>query len=254
MEDTTAARALAALAHPHRLAILRRLATAGEPGVQGHEMAGPPPAPNRQAVSEHLQVLARAGLVEAGRAGRGKPYTIVPAAAASLLAALTQALGQSAPVPQFAQPKAPPPPAPVLAPAALELLDEPVDVAASDPQPPAPSPVKSTERAAPKVTKRQKTPARPVGAAEGEFVIGADEMDSQAFAHAAGYPAGTGREAVNRAFHQGHLAGRTVRFGGKDRIIITNANVQATRVRADGRFSSASTRGLKIGSRSGRKA
>ena len=59
----------AALADPTRRAILDRLAT-GEKTVS--ELAAPFPM-SIQAVSKHLQVLERAGLVERGRAAQLRP-------------------------------------------------------------------------------------------------------------------------------------------------------------------------------------
>lgn len=59
----------AALADPTRRAILERLA-AGEATV--NELAQPFPI-SVQAVSKHLQVLERAGLIERGREGQLRP-------------------------------------------------------------------------------------------------------------------------------------------------------------------------------------
>jgi DNA-binding transcriptional ArsR family regulator len=59
----------AALAHPTRRAILERLSE-GEATV--NELAGPLPITG-QAVSQHLQVLERAGLIERGRAAQLRP-------------------------------------------------------------------------------------------------------------------------------------------------------------------------------------
>jgi DNA-binding transcriptional ArsR family regulator len=59
----------AALAHPIRRAILERLAH-GEATV--NQLAEPLPITG-QAVSQHLQVLERAGLIERGRAAQLRP-------------------------------------------------------------------------------------------------------------------------------------------------------------------------------------
>jgi DNA-binding transcriptional ArsR family regulator len=59
----------AALANPTRRAILERLAD-GEATVG--ELAAPFPL-SLQAVSKHLRVLQRAGLIERGRSGRLRP-------------------------------------------------------------------------------------------------------------------------------------------------------------------------------------
>lgn len=59
----------AALAHPTRRAIVRRLAE-GEATV--NELAEPLPITG-QAVSQHLQVLERAGLIERGRTAQLRP-------------------------------------------------------------------------------------------------------------------------------------------------------------------------------------
>lgn len=60
---------LSALAHPTRRAILARL-TDGEANV--NELAEPIPV-SLQAVSKHLQVLERAGLITRGRTARWRP-------------------------------------------------------------------------------------------------------------------------------------------------------------------------------------
>ena len=65
----------AALAHPTRRAILDRL-TAGEATV--NELAAPFPI-SVQAVSKHVAVLERAGLVERGRSAQLRPSRLSPA-------------------------------------------------------------------------------------------------------------------------------------------------------------------------------
>ena len=65
----------AALADPTRRAILRRLVD-GEASV--NQLAEPFPI-TVQAVSKHLQVLERAGLIERGRAAQLRPSRLRPA-------------------------------------------------------------------------------------------------------------------------------------------------------------------------------
>lgn len=68
-------RTFAALADPTRLAILQRLATAGDMSVQ--EIARPF-GMSLPAISQHLAVLERAGLVIRGRQGQKRPCRICP--------------------------------------------------------------------------------------------------------------------------------------------------------------------------------
>jgi DNA-binding transcriptional ArsR family regulator len=67
--DDALSSTFAALAHPTRRAILARLAE-GEATV--NELAEPLPI-SGQAVSQHLQVLERAGLIERGRMAQWRP-------------------------------------------------------------------------------------------------------------------------------------------------------------------------------------
>ena len=67
----------AALADPTRRAILARLAEDGE--VTVNELAEPFPL-SVQAVSKHLKVLERAGLISRGRHGQFRPCRLEPAA------------------------------------------------------------------------------------------------------------------------------------------------------------------------------
>lgn len=67
--------AFAALAHPTRRAILARLAS-GEAGVA--ELMEPFDL-SQPAISKHLKVLERAGLVERGRDAQRRPRTLVAA-------------------------------------------------------------------------------------------------------------------------------------------------------------------------------
>jgi len=65
----------AALGDPIRLALVRRLSLEGFLSVtaltEGTRIS-------RQAVTKHLEVLARAGLVESARAGRERLWTLAP--------------------------------------------------------------------------------------------------------------------------------------------------------------------------------
>lgn len=74
MSDTAEGEALSitfgALADPTRRAMLARLAN-GDAGV--NELAGLFPAISLQAVSKHLKVLERAGLVTRGRSAQRRP-------------------------------------------------------------------------------------------------------------------------------------------------------------------------------------
>jgi DNA-binding transcriptional ArsR family regulator len=67
-------RTFAALADPTRRAILRRLAT-GEATVQ--ELAKPFPI-SQPAISKHLKVLERAGLIARGRRAQWRPAQLRP--------------------------------------------------------------------------------------------------------------------------------------------------------------------------------
>lgn len=69
------ARTFAALADPTRLAIVERLAAAGELSVQD---IAKPFAISLPAISQHLAVLERAGLVIRGRDGQKRPCRIRP--------------------------------------------------------------------------------------------------------------------------------------------------------------------------------
>jgi DNA-binding transcriptional ArsR family regulator len=66
-------RTFAALGDPTRMAILERLATAGDMTVQ--EIAQPFPI-SLPAISQHLKVLERAGLIARGRDGQKRPCQI----------------------------------------------------------------------------------------------------------------------------------------------------------------------------------
>src|SRR6185437_4609773 len=66
---------LAALGDPTRLAIIQRLAAEGDMTVQ--EIARPFPM-SLPAISQHLKVLERAGLISRGRDGQKRPCQIRP--------------------------------------------------------------------------------------------------------------------------------------------------------------------------------
>ena len=68
-------RTFAALGDPTRLAILSRLAAQGDMNVQ--EIAEPF-SMSLPAISQHLSVLERAGLIVRGREGRNRPCRIRP--------------------------------------------------------------------------------------------------------------------------------------------------------------------------------
>jgi DNA-binding transcriptional ArsR family regulator len=70
--DAVAGAVFAALADPTRRAVLREVAARGP--VTATELAGRVPV-TRQAIAKHLGVLAEAGLVRAGRAGRENRFT-----------------------------------------------------------------------------------------------------------------------------------------------------------------------------------
>ena len=72
-DDDTLSATFAALSHPTRRGILARLSE-GEATV--NELAAGFPVTG-QAVSQHLQVLERAGLVERGRMGQLRPSRLV---------------------------------------------------------------------------------------------------------------------------------------------------------------------------------
>lgn len=68
-------RTFAALGDPTRLAILNRLAREGDLTVQ--DLARPFPM-SLPAISQHLKVLERAGLIARGREGQTRPCRIRP--------------------------------------------------------------------------------------------------------------------------------------------------------------------------------
>lgn len=69
MDETTAVRALAALAHAHRLAIFRTLIQAGPSGLAAGEVARAVGI-GATSLSFHMKELERAGLTRSWRVGR----------------------------------------------------------------------------------------------------------------------------------------------------------------------------------------
>ena len=89
-----AAGMLAALGHPQRLAVIRRLAAAGPGGLAAGTLADAVGlAPN--ALSFHLTRLAQAGLVRARREGRFMRYSAELATLSALAAHLTETCCQN---------------------------------------------------------------------------------------------------------------------------------------------------------------
>ena len=89
MEQQNAVRALAALAHGHRLSVFRLLVTCGPSGLAAGDIAkhlGISPT----ALSFHVKELDRAGLIQAARDGRYKRYAVKVDGMRALLAFLTQ--------------------------------------------------------------------------------------------------------------------------------------------------------------------
>lgn len=87
-EGAIAAAALfAALGDPTRLAMVSRLAGGGSHSIASLTDGN---AMTRQAVTKHLQVLERAGLVESHRAGRESLYALRPERIDSARAYLAQ--------------------------------------------------------------------------------------------------------------------------------------------------------------------
>lgn len=75
MNETQAIASLAALAHPQRLRIFRRLVVEGPSGLPASEIAGAVKA-SATATSFHLKELDRAGLIRGTRDGRYVRYAV----------------------------------------------------------------------------------------------------------------------------------------------------------------------------------
>lgn len=89
MDAHSAAAALSALAHEHRLAVYRLLVEAGPDGLPAGMIAerlGLPPS----SLTFHLQALLGAGLVTQRRASRQLIYAMAPSAMNDLVAYLTE--------------------------------------------------------------------------------------------------------------------------------------------------------------------
>jgi ArsR family transcriptional regulator, arsenate/arsenite/antimonite-responsive transcriptional repressor len=89
MDEKQAATSLAALAHPQRLRIFRRLVQKGPTGLAAFEIAEAVGA-SPTAASFHLKELDRAGLIHATRQGRFVRYAIHIDGMRRLLAYLTE--------------------------------------------------------------------------------------------------------------------------------------------------------------------
>jgi len=89
MEHSDAVRALAALAHEHRLAIFRRLVAEGANGLAAGDIARSADI-GATNVSFHMKELDRAGLVRSWREGRYIRYAVHVEGIRQLLSFLTE--------------------------------------------------------------------------------------------------------------------------------------------------------------------
>jgi ArsR family transcriptional regulator, arsenate/arsenite/antimonite-responsive transcriptional repressor len=89
MEHLDAVKALAALAHEHRLAIFRRLVAVGPSGLNAGEIARRAGI-GATSVSFHMKELDRAGLVRSWRDGRFVRYAVHIEGMRQLLSFLTE--------------------------------------------------------------------------------------------------------------------------------------------------------------------
>ena len=96
MDEKQAAASLAALAHPQRLQIFRRLVREGPTGLAAFEIAEAVGA-SPTAASFHLKELDRAGLIHATRHGRFVRYAIHIDGMRRLLTYLTEDCCQGQP-------------------------------------------------------------------------------------------------------------------------------------------------------------
>jgi DNA-binding transcriptional ArsR family regulator len=89
MDETEAVASLAALAHPQRLRIFRRLVVEGPNGLAASEIAAAVEA-SATATSFHLKELDRAGLIRGTRDGRFVRYAVHVEGMRQLLTYLTE--------------------------------------------------------------------------------------------------------------------------------------------------------------------
>jgi DNA-binding transcriptional ArsR family regulator len=89
MDHSAAVKALAALAHEHRLAIYRRLVAAGPSGLAAGEVARSVGI-GATGLSFHMKELDRAGLVRSWREGRFVRYAVHVDGMRQLLSFLTE--------------------------------------------------------------------------------------------------------------------------------------------------------------------
>jgi ArsR family transcriptional regulator, arsenate/arsenite/antimonite-responsive transcriptional repressor len=75
MEEQDIVKALAALAHPHRLQVFRSLVVAGKAGATPGQLGGQLGVPNAT-LSFHLKELMNAGLIGQERSGRNLIYRV----------------------------------------------------------------------------------------------------------------------------------------------------------------------------------
>ncbi len=89
MDQTDAVRALAALAHAHRLAIFRKLVAQGASGLSAGDVAKAVGI-SATSLSFHMKELDRAGLVRSWRDGRYVRYSVHIEGMRQLLSFLTE--------------------------------------------------------------------------------------------------------------------------------------------------------------------
>lgn len=89
MDDTSAVKALSALAQASRIEAFRLLVRAGPEGLAAGDIARALEVPHNT-LSAHLSILANAGLVDSRRAGRSVIYAVNYAGTRDLLAYLME--------------------------------------------------------------------------------------------------------------------------------------------------------------------